>query len=56
MSEYSGDDIVIEEMPQGCVITGANGQVTISSQADAQAVIKSLQLMLSIQLGEEGDK
>ena len=44
MNNYSGDDIVIEEMPQGCVITGEKGTVVINSSADAIAVIKSLKL------------
>jgi len=46
VNNYSGDDIVIEEMPQGCVITGEKGTVVINSSADAIAVIKSLKLML----------
>ena len=46
MNNYSGDDIVIEEMPQGCVITSEKGTVVISSTADALAVIESLKLML----------
>ena len=52
MSDYSGDDIDIEEMPSRCVITGKNGTVVISSTQDALAVIASLQLMLKGQLGE----
>lgn len=56
MSDYSGDDIVIEEMPQGCVIIGKNGTVVISSYHDALAVIASLQLMLEVQSGFIGEK
>jgi hypothetical protein len=54
MSDYSGDDIVIEEMPQGCVITGNKGTVVISSIQDAVAVIASLQFMLE-QMEDEND-
>lgn len=53
MSDYSGDDITIEEMPQGCVINSSTGEVVIASTRDALAVIKSLKLMLEVQLGEE---
>lgn len=53
---YEGDDIVIEEMPQGCVLTQISftGRgITIASTRDALAVIESLQRMLKVQLGEE---
>lgn len=51
---YEGDDIIIEEMPQGCVLTNYRGRgVTIASTRDALAVIESLQRMLKIQLGED---
>lgn len=52
---YEGDDIYIEEMPQGCFITQVNGKgetVRISSMHDALEVIKSLQKMIQIQYGE----
>ena len=49
---YNGDDVVLEEMPQGCVVSGKDGYVVISSTSDALAVIESLQKMLKIQLGE----
>ena len=52
---YEGDDIIIEEMPQGCVITNyrSGKTVMIISTQDALAVIESLQRMLKVQLGEE---
>jgi len=59
MVNYDGDDIAIEEMPQGCVISqGAWGGlhtdvVIIASTRDALAVIASLKKMIRIQLGEE---
>ena len=49
--DYSGDDITIEEMPQGCVISSEKGTVVISSIRDTLAVIKSLKLMLEVKLG-----
>ena len=55
MSDYSGDDITIEEMPQGCVISSPTGYVVISSTSDAVAVIKSLKLMLEVQFGEKNE-
>lgn len=55
MNDYFGDDISIDEMPQGCVITSNNSEksITISSTADALAIIKSLQNMIEIQMGDE---
>lgn len=56
--DYEGDNICIEEMPQGCVISpvGQFGvSVVISSTHDALAVIASLRKMLAIQLGEDKD-
>lgn len=53
---YEGDDIIIEEMPQGCVlsqISFTGRGITIASTHDAIAVIESLQKMLRIQLGDE---
>jgi len=53
---YEGDDIIIEEMPQGCVlsqISFTGRGITIASTQDALAVIDSLQRMLKIQLGED---
>lgn len=52
---YRGDDIIIEEMPQGCVVTGITGQhtIVIYSYQDAKALIDSLQKMINIQFGEE---
>lgn len=52
---YEGDDIYIEEMPQGCFITQVNGKgesVRISSMYDALKVIESLQKMIKIQYGD----
>ena len=52
---YEGDDIYIEEMPQGCIISqvnGLGGSVRISSSYDALKVIESLQKMLKIQYGD----
>lgn len=46
MADYSGDDITIEEMPQGCVISGKHGYVIVSSTMDALALMKSLKDML----------
>ena len=42
MIDYSGDDIVFEEMPQGCFIYGKDGQVLIASLKDATALRDSL--------------
>lgn len=61
MSDYYGDDIVIEEMPQGCVISavGKDGNkwaeynIVVSSAKDAKALIDSLERMLEVQLGAE---
>ncbi len=43
---FVGNDIIIEEMPQGCIISNAVGDsdfyVIVSSIADAQMVIESL--------------
>ena len=42
---YEGDDIIIEEMPQGCVLTQVSHTgrgITIASTQDALAVIESL--------------
>lgn len=55
---YEGDDIIIEEMPQGCVISSPtlwNVYVTVSSTKDALALIASLQKMLEIQLGDKNE-
>lgn len=47
---YEGDDIKIEEMPQGCIISNMQDKfVIISSTNDALAVIESLERMLEIQ-------
>lgn len=55
---YSGDEIIIEEMPQGCMVTGITGQHTIIiySYQDAKALIDSLQKMINIQFGEKHDE
>lgn len=56
---YEGDNITIEEMPQGCVISQESLDgfyedcVVITSTRDALAVIASLEKMIRIQLGEE---
>ena len=57
MFAYEGDDITIEEMPQGCVIAnvqddGITQQVVIASTRDAIALILSLTKMVNIQMGE----
>lgn len=48
MSDYVGDTIEIEEMPQGCVIHSLTSQddVVVSSPKDALALIESLVRML----------
>lgn len=61
---YEGSDILIEEMPQGCVITPiihvsgelahwdiAGDSITISSVEDAIELIESLERMLKVQFG-----
>jgi len=50
MNDYSGDDITIEEMPQGCVISGKGGSIVVASAEDAVALIESLVRMLKVQL------
>ena len=54
---YEGDNIYIEEMPQGCVITSVDGRgtVVISSTYDALKVIESLQKMLNIQMRDPNE-
>ena len=52
---YEGDDITIEEMPQGCIIMSNNDvhqSVVIASTKDALAVMESLAKMISIQMEE----
>ena len=50
--DYVGDDIAIEEMPQGCIIANKQGKfVIIASISDALAVIESLERMIEIQQG-----
>lgn len=50
--DYDGDQIQIEEMPQGCILyqTSDGGhrtsEIIISSRDDALAVIESLQRMI----------
>lgn len=55
MVDYVGDEIFLDEMPQGCVITSLTndtpGQVTVASPKDAIAVIESLKKMLLVQFG-----
>lgn len=61
MSDYCGDSIIIEEMPQGCVISavGKDGNkwmgynIVVASAKDAKALIDSLERMLEVQLGAE---
>lgn len=46
----AGNEITIEEMPNGCFINYRNEtEVRISSPLDAELLIKSLMKMLSIQ-------
>lgn len=60
MSDYEGDDIQIEEMPQGCVIsfyytanyTGRWVSVTIGSNRDILALISSLTRLLQRNISE----
>lgn len=57
---YEGDNICIEEMPQGCIISSMDldkkpwleFSITVSSTRDALALIDSLQRMIEIQKGE----
>ena len=51
MINYEGDNILIEEMPQGCVLSQhiSGHEVVISSLQDALAVIESLTRMIKIQ-------
>lgn len=51
---YKGDDIIIEEMPQGCVVVCKSDPyiyITVSSLQDAMELIESLERMLKIQHG-----
>lgn len=61
---YSGEEILIEEMPQGCIITPimrtgdseieyivVGDSIRISSKQDAIELIESLERMLKIQYG-----
>lgn len=41
-----GEDIEIEEMPQGCVITQGDKEITVSSFSDALLLVESLNRML----------
>lgn len=63
-SHYIGETLIIEEMPQGCVITPitrtgeevmdfdiAGDSVVVSSKDDAIEVIESLERMLKVQFG-----
>jgi hypothetical protein len=47
MVNYNGDDITIEEMPQGCVINSKGGEVIVSSIKDALALLESLTRLIS---------
>jgi len=62
--KFVGNDILIEEMPQGCIITpiirtgkgeadyGVIGEsIIVSSKGDAIELIESLEHMLKIQFG-----
>lgn len=51
MIDYAGDDILIEEMPQGCVVTyqkfdGSTVEIVISSFNAAIALRKSLRKLI----------
>lgn len=50
MADLIGDEISIEEMPQGCIITqtGKMESIIISSEHDALMVIQSLRKMIGI--------
>ena len=53
--DYDGDDIKIDEMPQGCIIYpkgDSRNYILIASFSDALAVIQSLSKMLIIQFGK----
>ena len=45
---FEGDEIIVEEMPQGCVITNkvSDKTIVISSVRDAKMVILSLLRMI----------
>lgn len=47
MIDYSGDNITIEEMPQGCIINSVGGEVVVHSVKDALALIESLTRLVS---------
>lgn len=54
---YYGDDITIEEMPQGCVISSIGDDrvhqyVVVASTRDALELIASLEKMIRVQIGE----
>lgn len=51
--DYSGDEITIEEMPQGCVISSNKGTVVVASYDDAIALLESLKLMLRTKFTEK---
>ena len=42
MIDYESDDISIEEMPQGCVLTSHGVTIVIGSTKDALAIASSL--------------
>lgn len=50
---YDGHDILIEEMPNGCVISNKHGEVTVATTQDALALIASLTKMLQV-MDEKG--
>lgn len=55
MFTYEGDDITIEEMPQGCIIMSnddVHKSIVVASTRDALALILSLTKMVNIQMGE----
>lgn len=50
--DYEGDDVDIEEMPQGCILYNKQGKfVIITTTKDALALVESLCRVLDIQEG-----
>jgi len=45
-TNYVGDNIAIEEMPQGCVITQNGKTIVVASNVDARLIIDSLCKMI----------
>lgn len=51
MADLTGDEIRIEEMPQGCIITQIGGDyIVVSSPKDALMLISSLSKMVAVDI------